>query len=141
MSGKLRFPRARVLWTTTVTWNAAFHRAHDGATLAVAMMPDNESGDRFVLLAVETDAGNNKIAQVLDSHAHKLIGEDLTFDEARKQGEEFGRAWRKQPGTGELCPCDEIEPLYEIEPRHALDCDLDEDCSCGATAYFEEQLP
>ena len=49
------------------------------------------------------------VALVLEHHAHAVIGEATTFEEARAKAAEYAKAWKEGGNAAERCGCTTIE--------------------------------
>jgi hypothetical protein len=70
-----------------------------------------QAPDKWNALAVETSGVDP--ASVLDNHAHELLGEFETEDEAKQAGERYAAEWRRKARSratmvSEPCDCDTI---------------------------------
>lgn len=101
-------------WAVSAQWLAKVGE-RDGRTLAVgvATLAGKKSG--WAVFGLDTPADAGSTADVLDDHAHKMIGEYATPGEAFGAAESFARAWLRGFRSCKIERCDCVE-LDTSEP-------------------------
>jgi hypothetical protein len=74
----------------------------------VTVLKYTDADTEWFVGAVESPLG----ADILEDHAHKIVGKYKSLTEALAAGESFGRAWLKgfKATKMDACACEEIEP-------------------------------
>jgi hypothetical protein len=101
---KARAPK--VFKWSTVTQMVTVIKHTDGRTLALMV---GSGGEQWSCTAAELPKGVKTGAAALDSHAHKIIGQDFAdVVAAMDAGERFAREWVEASRPAGLCGCKEI---------------------------------
>jgi len=94
-------------WVVSVTLGRTFTR-DDGRSLMIAIQAE---GERFGVLALE-GPGTMRGPEVLDDHAHKIVGLYPSIVAALAAAQSFAESWSRDRKASrfEACNCDEITP-------------------------------
>lgn len=105
-------------WITIPGQRLLLVRRRDRALGVVANSMPGAKG--WTAIAVETIGAPPSAASVLDDHAHQVIAEGVTFEEAQTRAEDFARAWLAG-ASPDPCACTDMHPKAEASPPAAGD--------------------
>lgn len=107
-------PRWKRPQTFIAFWEAS------GRVLALQIGPSDfvgAAGCRWLVVAVEANAGALTASDVFDDHSHKALGTFDKLSHALDAAEAYGDAWL--PGVDPACQCTEINPTTRAPARRS----------------------
>ena len=104
-------------WSMQPQFLGTVVREKDGKRLALVVVgPVGE----WSVGALEVDAETQTIQGILDTHAHKFLGNYKSASEAFTAAESFAALWLRGPNKttqAKVCGCEEIEKRAKKRPR------------------------
>lgn len=96
----------RLKWIEVRNYSALLRKGKRALVVSIFQVP----GDAFNAVALETTvaAARGGLDGVLDEHGHKVLGKDLSLEQAKKACREFAKKWMTKR-RAKKCVCKEIE--------------------------------